>query len=351
MAAKRVIFPIGEEYLRRDGLSETPVVWEDGLRADTGPGSFEWWYFDAHCKDGSTAVIVYATKPLLERRGPLKPNLALTITRPDGVKLGRFVIYPAGQFSASQERCDVKMGPGWARGDLHTYALHAEGNGLAADLVFNGTVPPWRPGAGKNYYDEALTRYFAWLAAIPFGTVEGTLTYDGQTHIVHGIGYHDHNWGNIGLDEVMSHWYWGRAHIGEFNLIFIEMTSAADYGSARIPVFLFTKGGQILVEDGRPLKLQVGDIRVHPGGREYPNQVDIHWQNETGSVHIALRLPQMIEGTSLLGLLPRWKRPIARLFANPYYFRFNADLELSVELPSVHALERGRALYEIMLLK
>jgi hypothetical protein len=48
--------------------------------------------------------------------------------------------------------------------------------------------------------------------------------------------------------------------------------------------------------------------------------------------------------------LPAWKRALARLFVNPYYFRFNADLELRANLGGESVTERGRALYELMIL-
>ena len=58
-----------------DGLTDTVLPWEDGLRLNTDPGNFEWWYFDAHFEDGSTAVIVFATKTIINPRVPLLPNL------------------------------------------------------------------------------------------------------------------------------------------------------------------------------------------------------------------------------------------------------------------------------------
>ncbi len=348
---KRIIPAVGPEFLKREGLAAEPTAWEDGLRAETGRGSFEWWYFDAHFDDGSTAVIVYATKPLLERSGPLKPLLSLSITRPDGSKVAAYPLFPPDEFSAAKGRCDVRIGPNWAHGDLHRYELHAEADGLAADLTVTGSVPAWRPGAGMNYYDDALTRYFAWLPAIPFGAAEGTITYDGQTRHVTGTGYHDHNWGNIGLNEIMSHWYWGRAHVGDFTLIFVEMISTRAYGSVKLPVFLLAQGGRILTGDGGPLVLQTADFVQHSSGRSYPQALDWRWQTPEGSVHLSTRRPQIIEAASLLGFLPAWKRRLARLVANPYYLRFSADLELTVDLGEVHARERGNALYELMLLR
>ena len=348
--SRPVILSTSPESLAREHLTETVQPGEDGQRADTGRGSFEWWYFDAHFTDASTAVMVFATKPLLERNGPLKPNVALTITRPDGSKAAQFPLFPPEQFSASKETCDVRIGPNWARGDLYRYEVHAEIGALAADLTFTGLVPPWRPGAGKAYFGD-LDHYFAWLPSIPYGRVEGTLTYDGQTHHVKGTGYHDHNWGDVGLNEVMDHWYWGRAHLGEYTLIFVEQIAAKTYGYARIPVFMLAKGGEIITGDGEPLMMEARDFVKHAGGHQYPRQVDFHWQKDGESVDLRLRQPEIIEATSLLLLLPKWQQRLARLLANPYYFRFNAQLELEINLEKVKAKEHGPALYEIMILQ
>lgn len=347
---KTVLLSASPELLAREGLTETVTLWEDGLRADTGRGSFEWWYFDAHFNDQTTAVIVFSTKPLLERNGPLKPNVSLTITRSDGTKLFQFPIFPANQFSASKEKCDVRSGPNWTRGDLHRYEVHAEMDGIAADLTFTGSVPAWRPGAGKAFFGDT-DHYFAWLPSIPYGTVEGTLTYDGQTHKVKGTGYHDHNWGNVGLNDVMDHWYWGRAHVGGYTLIYVEQIASKTYGFTRMPVFMLARGNEILVGDSEPLTMQTRDFVKHESGRGYPREVDFNWNSGDESIHLRLRQPNIIEAVSLLLLLPKWQQGIARLFSNPYYFRFNAELELEINLKGIKAKERGPALYEIMILQ
>ncbi len=346
---------IGKSMLERDGLAETVAPWEDGQRVDSGPGAFEWWYFDTHLDDGSTAVIVFMTKSLLNRRAPLTPGVQITITRPDGSKLSVFPLYPAAEFQAARDRCDVRIGPNWVRGapyrdDLYRHELHAETDGLCIDLVLSGQAPAWRPGAGKTYYAADLSRYFAWLPAIPFGAVAGTLVYDGQTRAVSGNGYHDHNWGNVDLHAVMSHWLWGRAQVGPFSTIFVEQVATQRYGRQRLPVFLLAHRERILTGDGRPLRMETDGWQQHPGGRSYPTQVDFIWETDEGRVQLALRRPRLIEATSLLSALPGWKRGLLRLFANPYYLRFQADLELLVDLDGVQAQEHGSALYEMMLL-
>jgi hypothetical protein len=351
VSAKRLIFGVGEEMMAREGLSLQPQPWEDGQRAPSGPGFFEWWYFDAHLDDGSTAVVVFMTKSLLRRKDPLHPAVSITITPPGGEKLSVFQYYHAEEFKASPDSCDVRIAGNWVRGGLQHYELHASAGGLSADLVFDGIVLPWRPGTGKNYYDEDLTIYFGWLPAIPYGTASGSLTYQGKTVAVMGSAYHDHNWGNAALDHVLSHWYWGRAHLGDFTTIFVEMHASAAYGRQKIPVFLLAHHERILTGDGTPLRLQITDVMKHPSGREYPQKLDFRWQKPEGNVDLALREVKIIEATSLLSGMPAWQAGLLRLLINPYYFRFQAELTLDVDLGGVKESVRGPAIYELMLLR
>jgi hypothetical protein len=349
--SKLVTLSTGKEALQREGLREFPELWEDGLRAETRPGNFEWWYFDAHFDDGSTAVIIFFTKPLLERNAALNPGVSITINLPDGNKLYEFALVEPADFSASKNGCYVRAGESWVRGDADGYELHVRAGELAAHLKFTASVPPWRPGAGKIYFDEAKTNYFAWLASIPYGTAQGYLTYNNKIKEVSGNCYHDHNWGNVGLNDVLSHWYWGRAHIGDYTLIFVEMTAAPKFGGQKIPVFMLAHGDQILTGDGTPLTVDELDFQADPGGRSYPLGLNFCWDNGSEQINLKLRDPKLIESFCLLELLPVWQRLLGSIFFNPYYFRFNTDIDLEINLHNHQAREQGKAIYEIMLLR
>jgi len=348
--SKRIIAGIGEELLLREQLTPDVAAWEDGWRTDGGPGTFEWWYFDAHFDDGSTAVVTFATKPLLAREGGLNPLVTLTITRPDGTRLGSMRAVPAGDFEAARDACRVHAGSARVAGDLGRYELHCPGDGVAADLTFTRLAPSWRPGTGKSYYDPTLTHYFAWLVPIPFGPVEGTLTYNGVAHAVRGSGYHDHNWGNYGLEKALSHWVWGRAHVGDFTAIFVEMTASHEFGRVKAPVFMLARGDCLVADLGESFTLAATDYEKHPSGRSYPRTLDFLWTGEQGTVGIALRGPQLIDSFSLLAGVPGWKAWLGRRLLNPYYFRFNTGIELKVDLPGLRTTEHGTAIYELMLL-
>jgi predicted secreted hydrolase len=339
------------EIITRERLTDKVSEWEDGLRTDVASDSFEWWYFDANFDDGSTAVIVFFTTPMLDFKGPVIPQVSLSITRPNGDKIEKLLNSSADQFSASKDTCDVRIGENWVKGDLKQYDLQVEIEGVVADLTFIGIVPAWHPNQDKAYYGND-DHYFAWLPAIPYGVVEGSLSYDGEDHKVNGNGYHDHNWGTIGLYDITDYWYWGRARIGDYSLIFAEKIAAKKYGFKPMSVFMLAKGREIIAANGPPLSLEARDFIKPAGGqRKHPNEVDIKWQKGEETVRMAIRNLVTLDDIDFLLDLPIWKRSLLRLRSNPHYFRFNADIELKIDMNNEKITENGKVLFEIMVLQ
>ena len=93
------------------------------------------------------------------------------------------------------------------------------------------------------------------MVAVPYGTVKGTISGEGTSRAVSGSLYHDHNRGNAALGSMIDHWYWGRAHVGDFSLIFTQMTTVKvfGHGGIKLPVFYLSKGQGHLREDDVPL--------------------------------------------------------------------------------------------------
>jgi predicted secreted hydrolase len=342
------------DALAREGLKPGTVeVWEDGHRTAGRDDAFEWWYFDAQFDDGSTAVVVFSTKPMTKPSGPLAPGV-LIIHKPAGGKRESFTSNPGpAAFSASTDACDVRMGPNWARGDLASYALHAEAEGIAVDLDIRREGPSWRPGAAVTYYNEAKTKYFAWVVAVPYGTVQGTISLRGEAREVKGTVYHDHNWGNASLGSQIDHWYWGRAHLGEFSLIFTMMTTVKifGHGGIKLPVFFISRGDEILTDDGLPLRLKTSGEEKGPGGHTYPTRLEWRWEAAEGKVLFTLTDPVLLEDLDLSADFPGWARPLIHLVARPYYYDFDAGMELSVDLKGIKETLSGRAIFEKMMLR
>jgi predicted secreted hydrolase len=175
------------------GIGKEIEVREDGRRTPQSSDYFEWWYFDGLFDDGSVFVVWFGDNWLY---GSHKRALNIDLT-PPGKPTWHIVRTFDDPGAFSSDHADVQIGPHSFKGDLDTYTIHvdaAETGGVGCDLTLRRRVPSYRPGTG---YIEAGDRFFAWLVAVPEGSVTGTLTADGVTRQVTGSGYHDHNWGNV----------------------------------------------------------------------------------------------------------------------------------------------------------
>jgi len=235
----------------RIGISPHEIEpWEDGFRTKGVRGTFEWWYFDAHLDDGSKLVVVFSTRDFSDLNQPLSPGIRIDLTLPDGTAVHKLVSLPADTFAASTETCEVRIGENVFVGDLHTYTVHARVDEIEVDVKLTGQVPAWRPQTGYWLFGEQAERYFAWLPSVPQGSVEATYRVGNSSHTVSGVGYHDHNWGNAPMPELMHHWYWARGAAGPYSVIASYITAEKRYGYNALPVFMLARDGKLIADDG-----------------------------------------------------------------------------------------------------
>ena len=237
-----------EDYKRLGLIPGAPALWEDGLRTDGAAGSFEWWYFDSKLDDGSSLVIIFFTGPMSSKKTDgFAPHCSIELTRPDGSEYKRFVHVDADKAIFAKDKCNVEMGDCYFRGDLHRYEIHFQNEEIEATVTLAGNAPAWRPGTGHIYFGEK--DFFAWLPSVPEGAVEADLRMNGKLEHHTGTGYHDHNWGNAPMMNLMHHWYWGRAKIGEYQVISSYIYGAKKYGYAEFPIFMLAKDGKVIADD------------------------------------------------------------------------------------------------------
>jgi hypothetical protein len=97
---------------RRYGIAKDEIAArEDGFRTRPGgPGTFEWWYFDAVLDDGSTLVINFMVKDIRGGRGirqPARPVATFELDRPGGTHVER-ALHAQDDFAFAADRCDVR---------------------------------------------------------------------------------------------------------------------------------------------------------------------------------------------------------------------------------------------------
>jgi hypothetical protein len=79
--------------------------------------------------------------------------------------------------------------------------------------------------------------------------VEAKFSIGDETHEAGGVGYHDHNWGNVGLPDIIHDWYWARGQARPYSTITSFITSHKNYGYAELPIFMLARDGQIIAGD------------------------------------------------------------------------------------------------------
>jgi hypothetical protein len=258
-----------DDYVRLGLLRGQVAPWEDGMRTSGGRGSYEWWYFDSHLEDGSSLVITFYTKWILQPKGPEAPMVIVNLDRP-GKPTQQVTVHAAPEeFQASKEGCDVRLKDCYFRGDLHTYHIKVVGEGLTVEAELVGQVPSWRPGTGFSYFGAHDEHTFAWMPAVPQGSVTVTLTEGNSApQTLTGIGYHDHNWGDVVMSKLLNHWYWGRAQAGPYSVIAAYLYATDEYGRTELPQILIAKGGQIVADQASKVRLVLEDVSTDPKSKK-----------------------------------------------------------------------------------
>ncbi|MFT9786926.1 hydroxyneurosporene dehydrogenase [Streptomyces rhizosphaericola] len=337
------------------GIDRSAVrPWEDGARTDGAPGTYEWWYFDAHLDDGAKLVVVFLTKQFTDITQPLTPMIRLELELPDGTAHNKIATFPAAQFTASSEGCDVRIGDHSFSGDLHTYRITAELDGVSVDVTLTGEVPPWRPGTGHWWFGPGRHKLFAWLPAVPQGVVRATYQVGESAPVTTGgSGYHDHNWGNAPVNELINHWYWARGEAGPYTVIASHITAEKRYADTALPVFLLAKDGRVLADDGSRVTFEtLGTYRDGTTGKPVAGVTRYQYRDGDDTYTVSFVRERDLAAAKLIDNLAGPKKLAARLAGfDGAYLRFTGELRVEHRtgstLVDTHA---APAIWELMYL-
>lgn len=349
-------------------------AWEDGRRSQDIAGSWEWWYFDSILDDGSQAVIQFFTKdnPHISAV-EIHPMLRITITAPDGTKYSSSVKVPADQARIATDGCDVSYGPHRFAGDLTDYRIQvAPTEGLSADIHLHSAAKPFRPGTAYFSFSDDDSLFYTWFCVVPAGEVTGTLTYGGQTHQIHGRGYHDHQWGTIPVIEAWNHWTWSRQSFDDHAILVFDMTTRKEYGYTRFPLcFVQDADGNVVFENTQGVDYTVLSEYTDAGsGKVYPKDSRYVFDNDMGRAEYTLHQDDVIESMDIRATvinqltpkvgktLAKWLTPLLLKSASkkmaakgldPSYARYNGHAGLTLTPADGPVVQRsGKLIYEFM---
>ena len=311
----------------------------------TGKRPFEWWYFDGHLDTGETFVGVFFDPSFTNG----KSAVTLSLYSPDWKKKFYAKILEAGEMKSSTEDVDIICPSGFVRRiDDKNYHVQWNMEGIAADFKFVMTAPGWTP-AHKDGVNEDLLDFF-WSVHQARNRIEGTITQNGQTRQVRGVGYADHNWGRKPFHEITRDWVWGRIFSDEYTIIFADVDYINPALNIARPLYI-AKGDKIIVGTGSPT-IRQWDFVTHPVlKRHYPRELSIDFVEGEVQAHLSIRFKALVEDVDLLTAaeLNPFSQWIARTFiARPTYFRVIANYKGDIiEHGKVTPIE-GECLYEIM---
>lgn len=322
-----------EEDYTRLGLKPAQVEpWEDGMRTSGNPGSYEWWYFDAHLDDGSSLVITFFTKWMLRPKGPEAPLITVDLNGPGQPERHLMVHAKPAQFSASREVCDVRVKDSYFRGDLHTYRIKVVDESLVIDVELVGQVPAWRPGTGHTYFGEHDDHLFAWLPAVPEGKVAVTITEkDSPSRNLTGVGYHDHNRGDVVMSKLLNHWYWGRAQAGPYSIVASYLYAEKAYGRAELPIFMLAKDGKVVADVSSKVKLLLEDeFTDSKSNKPVANRVIYDYEeDDQNRYRVVFQRSQTILDFRFVDMVTGFKHILARVAnVDGAYLRFSGTVSV-----------------------
>ncbi len=343
-----------EQYFEKEGMKPTPEIWEDGQRVPVDRKHFEWWYFDAELDDGSVIVIIFGPKPYFDTHSLITPLIAIDYTDPKGETTREFYLEKQWKknYSSSQEQCDVRIKDNYFIGDLKTYKIKASTKSITAEIKLERlTQLGKRMDNGFLYFQKNAMekeKYFAWFPSIPYGKVSGTLTINGKKRQINGHGYHDHNWGNADPSSLFNHWYWARAHIGDYILLAGNLIARKEYNFIQKPFALLLDKTGILADDSEKITVSYDQIKKHPKTKKMVSNL-LKFNYEDDKIKFKLNLQRkedLMHQNLLFGNSPHLF--LKQIGKNPQYHRFLGRAEFSLEKDSKKEHYESTVIYELM---
>jgi len=306
---------------------------------------FEWWYFDGHLDNGEVFVGVFQAPSFTN--GEIEAMF--TLYTQDWDREDHSLVLNPEEVSISYDDIEIETPAGFVRRlDDQTYHVRWAIDDIEAEFKLTTFAQGWFPFKENGKVNQPERNFF-WAVHQGRNNIEGTITRNGKTEHVKGVGYADHNWGRKPLHEITKKWIWGRIVADDYTIIYADV----DYyepGLVLNPLYI-AKGDKIIVGSGSPA-IRQWDFETHPElKRHYPKQVAIIYDSDETSARIQITKKKLVEEVDLLkiagydGFL-HWL--ISNFISRPTYFRVIADYEATIQNEGSTETVSGECLYEVM---
>jgi len=275
---------------------------DDAIHGDRAPGYFEWWYLDALLDDGSS----YATSWHVNGVGA-DGMVRFQFYDPQGKKTQASATFAPSETQASRETCDIKMGENRLSGQHPRWQLRFRQGDIGYDLAMRSATQGVRtPPDGVTPFSLDGSRWMGWAVPVPRAEVTGEVVIAGERLPVHGVGYHDHNWGvgggdggMDGLNALYDFWYWGRIYLPDHTIVWSVGCAAEELGHGPANVMLALAGEKLLARTRR-LDLREADVRTDSAtGVPYAGTLVLTLSHPEVQGELALVVQKVLEQTQM----------------------------------------------------
>ena len=319
---------------------------DDALHYDPNPSWWEWWYFDA---DFDNDYLIVGTFHFGSPRLPANPDarfIEISIVDPEGNSRLIRKRYSKEQCSASEETCDVVIGPHTFKGEIPKYKLYFSEGDQGCDLTFESMVEGCNP---IEELDPGASAYLGWVIAQPRAKVTGKLTVDGKTMNVTGEGYHDHNWTTAPLSGAATDYFvWCRNFIGDYTFCWSAGPGTRKSGYTPASRMVVAKKDKVvaisregtaigsnLTAEGIPEEL----------GLQHPQDILLKW-NDPGVIEgeIKFKVTKVVNFFDIHRRLKPFQKWFARRYiGKPAYFRYFLTYDADIKVKGERVTGKGNA--------
>jgi len=173
----------------------------------------EWWYYNLFDEvNGFQFYASYFVADPGNMSGLGQVQLGASVFLPDGEAVSGVEFFSFTNFSASYERCDVRMGENYCVAvDDETYLVSGRAGPLAWNLTYRRGVGGYWSSGFQNLEQGIQVghlkwEWMQWLVYMTGAEVEGEIRVYETPYEVAGRGYHDHNWGEWLFFDPMWNW-------------------------------------------------------------------------------------------------------------------------------------------------
>jgi len=344
--------------LAQDKVELKSDGWRTKKIADD-PNVYEWWYFDIHNHDGTiiTGLLsLQTTIGFLPRFGTLQAQSSLDVNR-NNVQSDAIETFPMEQFTCATDSCDVRSGGLTMRGDFTELQIRGKVKDHEIDVVFRQTATPFRPGNGYIFLGSTDT-FQGWFNAFPSATATGHVIVGGETIEIDGVGYHDHNYGNVPISEGYRGWFWARPSFERYTTIALEVQNGERFGGGSAPVLWVydkeTKKELVRATTLDDMTITFGSMVQFPDplhGGAYPSLTVYDYRHDEDRVRLQLNDTGVLEAYLPYDTRdPQVRKYLTSIGSNGvYYTRRSSNVELALDLASLKVKDAavGTALHEL----